>query len=118
MIANKIETNWQSELIQYILANKRKGMYLPYGNFVTKILEHTGFNLKNEEFEENMAKIWEVTLVIIMYEIIDGKIIEKPSKVNKRKMENQETPMNLEDFDYDIPELSSAEGLLKNTIKR
>lgn len=59
---------------------KRKGMCLPYGNLIKKILEHTGFNFGNEEFVEDVTKIKEAVLATIRYEIIHGKVTKKPSK--------------------------------------
>lgn len=48
------------------------------------------------------------------FAIINGKIIQKPSTGKKIEIEqqNQEAPMNLEDFDYDILEMPIAEDIL------
>lgn len=56
----------------------------------------------------------------MIYEIIDWKVIQKSYKGKKKGMnqQNQENPMNLEDFDYDIPEMPYAEEMLKEIIKR
>lgn len=61
-------------------------------------------------------KIGQVSLEIMRYKVFNGKVIQKPSKGNKRGMW-QEAPVDLEDFNYDIPKMSYAEDLLKETIK-
>lgn len=57
---------------------------------------------------------------MIRHGIINWKTIQKPSRGNKRGIEQEslETPMNLEDFYYGIPKIPSAEDLLKKIIKR
>lgn len=62
MIANKIETNGASFVIQHILGIKRKVIFLPYGDLVTKILEHVWYNFEGEEFVQDIIKIEESTL--------------------------------------------------------
>lgn len=42
----------------------------------------------------------------------------KPSNEKKIEVDDQEEPIDLEDFDYIIPHLSSIEDLLKVTIKK
>lgn len=49
------------------------------------------------------------------YEIINGKVIENPSNGKKRKVDDQESPIDLEYFDYIIPQLKN---LLKVIIKK
>lgn len=44
-----------------MLGIKRKGMWQPYGNLIPKFLEHTRLNYRNEEFEEDVTKIGEVS---------------------------------------------------------
>lgn len=83
-------------------------------------MEFIGFNLQEEDFKEDLTKIGKFALPIIRYEIINGKIISNPSKGKKRGMgqQNLEAPMNLEYFEYDIPEIVSVEDLLEEIIKR
>lgn len=38
LLANNIETNQAGAVIQYMLENKRKGICLPYGDLVAKVL--------------------------------------------------------------------------------
>lgn len=52
------------------------------------------------------------------YEIIGGKVNENPSNEKKRKIGDQEAHIELEDFDYSSPQLSSSEDLLKVMIKK
>lgn len=118
IIENEIKTNRENEVIQYMMGNKRKVMCLPYGNLIIKILEHTEFNFENEELVEDVTKIGEPVLEIMRYEIIYEKVIVKPSKENKRNMDNQETRTDLEDLDYDIPQLPLTKHLLKIIIKK
>lgn len=59
------------------------------------ILQHTGFNFGEEEYVEDVTKIGKSVLTIMTYKIIDGKLIEKLSYENKRKMDNQETHIDL-----------------------
>lgn len=68
-------------------------------------MECTCFNLEGEYYEEDLTMIEDATLGMMRYKIIIGKIIQKPSKGKEKGMEqhNKEAPMNLEDFDYDIP---------------
>lgn len=80
LIKNIIRTNYANELIQYMVGSKIKGTCLPYGNLITKILEHTDFNFRNKKFLEDVTNIEEVYLEITRYGIIDGNVIEKPSK--------------------------------------
>lgn len=44
LLANKIETKWEISMIQHMLGRKRKVICLPYGDLVTNILEHVGYN--------------------------------------------------------------------------
>lgn len=55
----------------------------------------------------------------MIYEIIDWKVFQKSYKGKKKGMnqQNQENPMNLEDLDYDIPEMPYAEEMLKEIKK-
>lgn len=39
------------------------------------------------------------------YDIIDEKFTEKSCSAKKRKEDDQENPLDLEDFEYDIPQL-------------
>lgn len=77
-------------------------MYLLYGNLITKILEHTRFNFGEEESVE-YVKIGEAFLTTMKCKIIDGKVIKKLSNKNKRNVNDQEAPVDLEDFEYIIP---------------
>lgn len=83
--------------------NQKKGLCLPYANLITKILEYTRFNFEEDEFAEDVTKIGETVLATMRYEIIDGNLIENPSNEKKSKMDDQEAPFNVEDFDNDIP---------------
>lgn len=56
-----------------MLASKRKGIYIPYSNLVTKILEHTSFNFKREESKEDVTKIGENALAMMMYDTLNEK---------------------------------------------
>lgn len=59
-----------------MLASKRKGICIPYSNLVTKItkiLEHTGFNFKREESNEDVTKIGENALAMGMYDTLNEK---------------------------------------------
>ena len=96
---------------------KKKGMWLPYGNLITQILEHAGFNFEKEEFVEHVPKIGETVLISMKYEIINEKLTENTSNENKTNANDQE-PLDLEDFDYIIPHLLSIEDLLKVNIKK
>lgn len=101
-----------------MLGSKRKGIFLPYGNLVTNIMEYTRFNFGNEVFGEDVTKIGQTTLAKIRYEIIDGKLIEKHFKEKKRRTKVPETPVNLEVFDYHIHVIPSAEELRIEIIKK
>lgn len=48
LLANKVETNWTSVIIHLLMERKRKNTWLPYGGWITKILEYCGFNLEDE----------------------------------------------------------------------
>lgn len=71
-----------------MLTNKRKGLYLPYCDIITKILDSTSFNLGGEESMKDVTKIGEIALAKMRYGIIDGKFIQKPSKGTKRGMDH------------------------------
>lgn len=73
-----------------MLSRKRKRICLPYGDLVTKIFEHTGLNLEGEDYEEDVTNIGEETQGMIRYDIIYGKVIKKPFKGNKVRVEEQE----------------------------
>lgn len=51
------------------------------------------------------------------FEMINGKIIENPLS-NKKKIEanSQEAPIELDDFDYSIPQLPITNNILKFII--
>lgn len=87
---------------------------------VIKILEHTDFKFGGEDCKEDIIKIGETSLGMMRCEIIDGKVIENPPKGNKIRMENQEqeAPMNIEYFNYDILNVPYVEDLLNEIIKR
>lgn len=104
--------------MQYMLGSKRKGIFLPYGNLVTNIMEYTRFNFGNEVFGEDVTKTGQTTLAKIRYKIIDGKLIEKHFKEKNKRTEDQEAPVNLEDFDYHIHVIPSAEELHIEIIKK
>lgn len=91
--------------IQYMLRSKRKGMCLPYGNLVTTILEHIRFN-KNWINNSNNNDVWDHWL----------KEDWKTSKGKKRKVEDQEALVNLEDFEYDIPQIPLTKDILNIII--
>lgn len=59
---------------------KKEGVCLPYGNLITKIPEHVVFNYGEEEYVEDATKIGKAVLTTMRYEIIDGKVTEKPLK--------------------------------------
>lgn len=75
------------------------------------------FNFGEEEFVEDVTKLWAI-LATIRCEIIEAKVIEKPSNKKKRKVDNLKAPIDLEDFDYIIPHLPSTEDILKVIIKK
>lgn len=74
-----------------MLGSKRKGIFLPYGNLVTNIMEYTRFNFGNEVFGEDVTKIGQTTLAKIRYENIDGKLIEKHFKEKKKDRRSRST---------------------------
>lgn len=95
------------------MGSKEKRVCLEYGNLITKILEQMRFNFGEEEFVEYVTKIWTI-LATIRCEIIEAKMIEKPSNKKKRKVDDLKAPIDLEDFDYIIPHLPSTEDILKS----
>lgn len=100
------------------MGSKKKGVCLPYANLITKTLEHTRFNFEEDEFAEDVTKIGETVLATMRYEIIDGNLIENTSNEKKSKMDDQEAPLDVEDFDSDIPQLPSYEDILKVIIMK
>lgn len=57
-----------------MVASKLKGIWLSNGYLITKILEYIDF-LEGKYFEEDVTKIVEVALGIMMYKIIIGNIV-------------------------------------------
>lgn len=62
-----------------MIGSKKEGSCLPYGNLITKIMEHTGFNFWEEYYIKDATKIGKLVLATMEYEIIDGKVIGSPS---------------------------------------
>lgn len=63
LLANKIQTNWDSGVIQHMLKRRRKGRtWLPYGDLITKNLMYVRFNLEMKESIDNCSKISKHTL--------------------------------------------------------
>lgn len=60
-------------------------MWLPYVHLVSKILEHVGFNVKDEESEENFAEIGNVSLVQMRIDFNDGVTSQNPLNVKKNR---------------------------------
>lgn len=59
-------------------------MCLPYGNLITKILEHKEFNFESEKFEKNVTKIWEEALTAMRYvSLMEMKLKNPPKKEEK-----------------------------------
>ncbi|KAL5067871.1 hypothetical protein RYX36_018758, partial [Vicia faba] len=83
LLANKIETNLASAEIKQMLRIKIKRICMPYGDMVMKILEHVGYNFKEEVSMQNLPKIGEATLGLMRYKIIDGEIFQNHPKGNK-----------------------------------
>lgn len=93
-------------------------MWLPYGNLITQILEHAGFNFEKEEFVEHVPKIGETVLISMKYEIINEKLTENTSNENKTNANDQEEPLDLEYFDYNMSQLPITGDLLKVIIQK
>lgn len=52
---------------------KKEEVCLPYGNMITKILEHTRFNFGEESYIQDVTKIGKLVLAGMKYEIINEK---------------------------------------------
>lgn len=75
-------------------------LWLPYGDLVTKILEHTDFNLEEEEYISNSAMIGKHGLGHTWMSIIDEVVVQKPSKARKyvqsQHAPEKPSPLNLD----------------------
>ena len=54
-------------------------------NLITKILEDTGYNFREEECKEKITKIGKSVLPSMKFEINNGKVNENPSSSEKKK---------------------------------
>lgn len=68
------------------MENKKEEAFLPYGNLVTKILEETGYNFGDEEFKGETTIIGNFVLPSMKFEIINGRITEKPSSKSTKRI--------------------------------
>lgn len=72
--------------------SKRKEiMWLPYGNLITKIFGHIGFNVKDEESLE-YARTRNTTLKKMWIEINSGVLTQNPPKVKKKSLKVNKHP--------------------------
>lgn len=78
--------NWAQQVIDYMMENKKEEAFLPYGNLVTKILEETGYNFGDEEFKGETTIIGNFVLPSMKFEIINGRITEKPSSKSTKRI--------------------------------
>lgn len=56
-------------------------MWFPYGHLIKKVLEHIGFDVKDEESLENAARIGNDVVEQMQIEINYGASSQNPSKV-------------------------------------
>lgn len=72
-LGNKVETNQASVVIHHMMRRNKKGeTWILYGHVVSKVLEHVGFNIKDEEFIDNFAGIRNVAMGPMRIEINNG----------------------------------------------
>lgn len=100
-----------------IWSKRKKNKWFPYGDLVTKILEHFGFNLEEEESQKNLTVIGKFALGKMWIEINNGVLILKLMKEKKFAQSQQAPPQQggtsiLEEFDNEIPYTTPNEALL------
>lgn len=104
LIQKKIKVNCAEQVIEYMMESKKEGVCLTYGNLLTKILEDTEYNFKDEKYKEETTKIGNSVIPSIQFEIINGKVTENPSSGEKKiKINDKETPMEIYGFDCFFP---------------
>lgn len=64
------------------MERKRKNTWLPYGGWITKILEYCGFNLEDEEIYKDYIRIGNNTIRKIRLMITKWVLTNKPHKEN------------------------------------
>lgn len=86
-------------------------MWLPYGHLITKVLEHIGFNVQDDESWEESSRIRNVVVGQMHFDINDEVSSQKPPKeIRDTKIQQaqqqapqQARPLTFENFDYEIP---------------
>lgn len=58
-------------------------MCLPYNDLISKMLEHVGFNLREDKEEQEITMIGEVALGIMHLKTVNREIFQNPPKGNK-----------------------------------
>lgn len=99
LLAKKVETNWENGVICHMIESRRKGIsLLRYGDLVSKILEHFGLTLDEEESVGMSKTIGKHALGKMLMIINNGVVVHKPRKEkeathNQQALTQQQAPL-------------------------